>query len=346
MNQLQTGQWEKRWNPLKREWVHYAAHRNNRPWSFAPAKHAETAPEYVADCYLCPGNQRIHGTQNPDYKGVYVFNNDHPVVGENCPEIPESEHYTLRPGLYKKGKALGQAKVICYDPRHNITMCEMPLAGVVEVFKTWRNETEKLSKKPDIKNVLIFENKGEIVGVSNPHPHCQIYAFDVPFNYFLDEHNAALHYKSEQGTNLFEDMLEEEMHQQVRVIAENEHALAFIPFFATYAYETFIFPKKRHKTLITMSNKELEGLASVFHTVVRKFDKLFGMSFPYVMAFHQAPFPADEFPEYHCYMAILPPLRQPGIKKFPAGPEIGAGNFMADTMPEDKAKELQNIHLD
>ncbi len=345
MNEYQAGKWEKRWNPLKREWVHYAAHRNNRPWSFAPSKHTEVAPEYVADCYLCPGNARVHGTANPNYEGVYVFNNDHPVVGENCPTIPEASNFTNRPYLFKKGEAKGLAKVICYDPRHNVTMGEMPLKNVVEVFKAWRQQTQELSQNPAIKSVLIFENKGEIVGVSNPHPHCQIYAFDVPFNFFAEEHESALEFKALHHKNLFEEIVAEELEQRTRVIAENDFAVAFIPFFATYAYETMIFPKTRHKTLISMSDEELAGLAAVFQTVVQKLDKLFQMSFPYVMAFHQAPFPEAEFPEYHCYMSILPPLRQPGIKKFPAGPEIGAGNFMSDTMPEDKAKELQNINL-
>lgn len=338
------GQWEKRWHPLRREWVVYAAHRNRRPWSGATAPLRKTVPAYDPSCYLCPGNKRIHGDDNPGYGDVFIFDNDHPVVGLSAPEIPERESESHQ-GLYKKEKACGIARVICYDPRHNITLADLPVSRAVKVFFSWRDQVQEMEKRPEIKYVLIFENKGEIVGVSNPHPHCQVYATDFTFRFIEDELNAVRAYKQEKGGNLFEAIIEAELTDGIRVIAENKHAIAFLPFFARYAYEVMIFPRKRHATLATCSDEEMLDLAQIFQTVVRKYDLNFDMSFPYVMDIHQAPVDGGKYPDYHLHFLFQPPLRQPGLAKFLAGPEIGGGNFMADTMPEDKAAELQAIDI-
>lgn len=339
--QVPYGQWEKRWHPLRREWVVYAAHRNNRPWNFEIKNTVTSAPAYDPTCYLCPGNTRISGKKNPDPYDVFIFENDHPVVGLNAPVIPEE----YRSGLYRKASATGIAKVVCYDPRHHVTLNEVSTEQVARVFRALREEMVAFAAHPAIKAVLIFENKGEVVGVSNPHPHCQIYATDFTFNNVKREMEAVAAYQSETGRNLFDDIIAAEKKDDIRIIAENDHAIGFIPFFARFAYETYVFPKKRHATLITMSDEELYGLAEVFQTITRKFDANFKSSFPYILAFDQAPVDGEAYPDYHLHLNICPPYRQPGLQKFLAGPETGADTFMADTIPEEKAAELRKITL-
>ncbi|MDX2196836.1 MAG: galactose-1-phosphate uridylyltransferase [Cytophagales bacterium] len=338
------GRWEKRWHPLRMEWVVYAAHRNSRPWSFDKKEVTAQAPAYDPKCYLCPGNTRISGLKNPDYTEVYIFDNDHPVVGSQAPDIqPQSRH--LHDGLYQKQKAEGIARVVCYDPRHNVTLSEVSVVQVAKVFEAWRSQMAYFQKHDKITNVLIFENKGELVGVSSPHPHCQIYATDYVMPTIATELQAMKMYKNDVGKNIFEAIIKAELHDEMRIIAQNDNAMAFIPFFARFAYEMYIFPKVRHATLATMTDTELYDMAQVFHTVINKYDKNFQMSFPYIMVIHQAPVDGSNYEDYHLHINILPPLRQPGLVKYLAGPETGAGAFMADTMPEDKAAELRAVFL-
>src|SRR6478609_5626318 len=276
------GKWEKRWHPLREEWVVYSAHRNSRPWQGAGLIKGTNAPAYDPTCYLCPGNKRISGHVNPTYPDVFIFENDHPVVGMGSPEVGPSS-------FYKKARAAGVAKVVCYDPRHHVTLSRMKLEKVIPVFASFQKEMIGFEKDPAIKSVLIFENKGEAVGVSNPHPHCQIYAVDFNLKLVEQQINAAKKYLSEKGKNIFEEIIQNEVKDNSRIIAENKNAIAFIPFFARYAYEVMIFPKRQHATLISLSVEELNDLVAVFHQVVRKLDMNFEMNFPYVMSIMQAP---------------------------------------------------------
>ena len=345
MNSLDTiGKWEKRWHPLRNEWVVYAAHRNSRPWSFDKKVNSAIALEYDPTCYLCPGNLRVSGLRNPDYKDVYIFDNDHPVVGMASPEI-EKPRQNLHHGLYKVEQALGLSRVVCYDPRHNVTLSDVSVDQVAKVFYAWKEQMLEFIKNPNIKFALIFENKGELVGVSNPHPHCQIYATDFTFNFVKGGLLAMENYRKEKNKNIFADIILAEQTDECRVIAENSGAIAFIPFFARYAYEVYVFPKKRHATLATMSDIELRDLAEVFQMVTKKYDLNFQMSFPYIMAMAQAPVDGGAYDDYHLHLTLLPPLRQPGLIKYLGGPETGGGNFMSDTMPEEKAAELRKINL-
>lgn len=335
------GKWEKRWHPLREEWVVYSAHRNTRPWQGGDLIKSKTSTEYNSTCYLCPGNPRIHGSVNPPYKDVFIFNNDHPVVGMDAPEVAHgSVNY-----LYKKSSAKGIAKVICYDPRHNITLSQMKLDRVVKVFESFQLETKELAENPVIKSVLIFENKGEAVGVSNTHPHCQVYATDFSLKLVEQQIRVADQYKEEHHQNIFEQIISLEKKDAIRILAENENAIAFIPFFARYAYEVMIFPKGNHQHISSLSEQELRDLTSVFHQVVRRMDMNFKMDFPYVMSIMQAFVDGKTYENFRMHLWLQPPYRQPGLIKYLAGPEIGAGNFMADTMPEDKAAELLSINL-
>jgi UDPglucose--hexose-1-phosphate uridylyltransferase len=335
--------WEKRWHPLREEWVVYAAHRNSRPWTTSDnASIPKDTHSYDPNCYLCPNNLRIHGDINPDYQDVFIFDNDHPVVGMSAPEIDESN----ADALYVRKSAKGIAKVVCYDKNHNLTLGELPFESTYKVFLALRKLMQEFETNSLITNVLIFENKGELCGVSNPHPHCQIYATDFNFTLTQKHLDVVSKFRKEKNKNIFEEIIKAEQTDGRRVFEENKGAIAFIPFFARYAYETMIFPKTGHATLGSMSDEELWDFANIFHRVIRKFDKNFGMIFPYVMTIQQAPVDGNEYPEHHLFISIQPPLRQPNLVKYLGGPETGSGTFMSDTMPEEKAMELKKITLD
>jgi UDPglucose--hexose-1-phosphate uridylyltransferase len=221
----------------------------------------------------------------------------------------------------------------------------MKLEQVTKVFTSFQQEMIEFEKNPAVKSVLIFENKGEAVGVSNSHPHCQIYATDFSFKLVDQQIRIAHQYQKNHHKNIFEEIILHEKKDGIRVIAENENAIAFIPFFARYAYEVMIFPKKSHQSLITLSVQELSDLSALFHQVVRRMDMNFEIDFPYVMSIMQAPVDGNKYTDFRMHLWLQPPYRQPGLIKYLAGPEIGAGNFMADTMPEDKAAELLKINL-
>ena len=337
--------WEKRWHPLREEWVVYAAHRNTRPWTTSESVIAQkNTLSFDASCYLCPGNLRVHGDKNPQYEDVYIFDNDHPVVGMNAPEIEQNQQ-SIENHIYRKESVKGIARVVCYNKNHSITLGELPLDSTYKVFLALREQMKEFKDNPLISNVLIFENKGELCGVSNPHPHCQIYATDFNFTLTQQHLDVAKKFRKEHNKNIFEEIIKAEKKDGTRIFEENKGSFAVIPFFARYAYETMIFPKNRHATLITMNDEELLDFAEVFHQVIRKLDQNFGIIFPYVMTFQQAPVDNHEYPEHHLFISILPPLRQPNLIKHLAGPEVGAGTFMSDTMPEEKAQELRNIAI-
>lgn len=329
--------WEERWHPLREEWVIVAAHRQTRPWVGAMVRNAETpTPAYAPDCYLCPGNARVSGRRNPEYTHTYVFDNDHPCVGPEAPVELESP-----PALYRNRRADGLARVICYSPQHNLTLAEMDVAAIAEVARVWQRETHDLGARPEVNQVLIFENKGEVVGVSNPHPHGQIYATNFVWKTFETELNAQRRYHTETGRHLFADILAAEQHDGRRILYEDESTLAFVPYFARYAYEVFVAPKRRAPHIAALTEAEATSLAQALKAITVRFDNLWQTSFPYVMPLHQAPTDGGDYPEFHFFIGFLPPLRQPNLLKFLAGPEIGGGNFLSDTSPEAKAAELR-----
>lgn len=335
--------WEERWHPLREEWVIIAAHRQDRPWSGSTVtKSAPMLPSYVEDCYLCPGNTRVSGEVNPQYDQTYVFDNDHPCVSPAAPATLDTPT-----GLYQNRSAQGIARVVCYSPKHNLTLAELTTNEIQNLLCVWRDQYDELARQPDINHVLIFENKGEVVGVSNPHPHCQIYATNFVFKTIETEARVSQRYLDQTGRILFQDIIAAEQEAGTRTIAENESAIAFVPYFARYAYEVFVAPKKTHPSLVTLSESEMLDFASVLKDVLVRFDNLWQMPFPYVMPLHQAPTDDGDHSGFHFHIEFHPPLRKPDLLKFLAGPEIGGGNFLSDTSPEEKAAELRaqsNVH--
>lgn len=333
------GVWEERWHPLREEWVIVAAHRQNRPWSGETVQREQApAPHYVSDCYLCPGNTRVSGKVNPNYDGVYVFDNDHPCVGSDAPQNP-----VPAPGIYRNRPAHGIARVVCYTPRHDLTLAELGTSEVENLLTCWQQQYVDLGNRPEINHVLFFENKGEVVGVSNPHPHCQIYATNFVFKTIENEANVSRRYLRENGRPIFQDIIASEQQDSRRIICENEHAIAFLPYFARYAYEVFVAPKQTHASLSAMSDTEIHDLADVLRETLIRFDNLWQMSFPYVMSLHQAPTDGGDHRGFHFHIEFHPPLRKPNLLKYLAGPEIGGGNFLSDTSPEEKAAELKAV---
>jgi galactose-1-phosphate uridylyltransferase (family 1) len=331
--------WEQRWHPLREEWVIVAAHRNSRPWTGETRpERARDVPAYVADCPLCPGNVRVSGASNPPYDGIFVFDNDMPCVGPGAPADLEPP-----PGVYRNRPARGVARVVCYTPRHDLTLAELDLPQIIALLETWQEQYRELGARPEVNHVLFFENKGEVVGVSNPHPHCQIYATNFVFKTIENEAAICRRHWHEHRHGLMEDILAAERADGRRILAERDSAIAFVPYFARYAYETFVVPKQAHASLADLSAAEVRDLAAVLQEVIVRFDNLWRMSFPYVMALHQAPTDGRPHDGFHFHIEFHPPLRKPNLLKYLAGPEIGGGSFLSDTSPEEKAAELRAV---
>ena len=324
--------WEQRWHPLRREWVVISSHRNERPWQGERVTEAaRPLPRYVPDCYLCPGNARSSGQRNASYTGVYVFDNDHPCVAPDAPAPPSPAV-----PIYQASPATGRARVVCYSPRHDLTLAQLPKAEVLALLRALQAQYRELGTSGDVKHVLVFENKGEVVGVSNPHPHCQIYATNFVFR------TIELEAEAQHGRLLFQQIIRAEEDDGRRLLVRRDQALSFIPYFARYPYETYVAPRETHASLADLSAGELDDFADVLLETLIRLDNLWQMSFPYVMVLHQSP--TDRaYPGFHFHVEIHPPLRKPGLLKYLAGPEIGGGNFLNDTAPEEKAAELQAV---
>ena len=228
-----------------------------------------------------------------------------------------------------------------------MSLAQLKISEIEELITAWQREYVNLGARPEIDHVLIFENKGEAVGVSNPHPHCQIYATNFVFKTIETEARASRRYMDQTGRTLFSDIIAAEKRDETRIIAENETAIAFLPYFARYAYEVFVAPKQTRPSIASLSEAEVRDLAEVLKDTVVRFDNLWQMPFPYVMPLHQAPTDDGDYRAFHFHIEFHPPLRRPNLLKYLAGPEIGGGNFLSDTSPDEKAAELRalpNLH--
>ncbi len=330
--------WEERWHPLREEWVIIAAHRQDRPWQGEVVRDQPDPPEYDKDCYLCPGNVRVSGVRNENYSSVFVFNNDHPCVGPQAPLDVEPA-----PPGYRNQTAHGFSRVVCYCPKHNLSLGELTVPEIQDLFTAWREQYLELGERAEINHVLIFENRGEVVGVSNPHPHCQIYATNFVFKTIENEARISRKHFEETGRVLFQDILKAERGDGRRIIYENGSAVAFLPYFARYAYECYVAPKETHFSLAGLNKEEWRDLAEALKTLLIRYDNLWRMPFPYVMTLHNAPTDGAAHRAFHFHIEFHPPLRKPNLLKYLAGPEIGGGSFLSDTSPEQKAEELRNL---
>ena len=331
------GTWEERWHPLRREWVIVAAHRDTRPWQGERVDGGERPlPSHAADCYLCPGNVRVSGEQNPPYTGVFVFDNDHPCVGPDAPEAPMPA-----PGFYTNRRADGVARVVCYTPRHDLTLAQLPETQVVDLLGALAAQYRELAARSEVAHVLMFENKGEVVGVSNPHPHAQIYATNFVFETIEREARAFADAVADGSAPLFQRIIETEREDGRRMVVDRGAALSFIPYFARYPFETYVATERMYGSIAEVSDADLALLAGVLKETLVRLDNVWGMSMPYVMVLHQQPTDGGSYTGFHFYIQIIPPLRKPGLLKYLAGPEIGGGNFLNDAAPEERAAQLR-----
>jgi len=331
--------WEQRWHPLRREWVIVSSHRNERPWQGERVGEASRPlSPYAADCYLCPGNVRSSGRRNERYTGVFVFDNDHPCVGAAA-----STQLVAPAGIYRNRPANGCARVVCFTPRHDVTLAQLSESEILGLLEVLQAQYRELGARDEVRHVLVFENKGEVVGVSNPHPHCQIYATNFVFRTIELETEAQTTYLAEHGRPLFQDILAAEEADGRRLLVRGDQALSFIPYFARYPYETFVAPRATRPSLAHLTRSELADFTAVLRETLIRLDNLWRIPFPYVLVLHQAPTDGSPYPGFHFHIQIHPPLRKPGLLKYLAGPEIGGGNFLNDTAPEEKAAELRAV---
>ena len=327
----------RRFNPLTSEWILVSPHRTQRPWQGKTEQNShQQIPSYKPDCYLCPKNERANGNRNPDYSSTFVFDNDFSALKNDSEllDINESE-------LLKVKSEKGICRVVCFSPKHNITLAQLEVADIVNVVKTWQDEYSTLGSKPFINYIQIFENKGEIMGCSNPHPHGQIWAQESIPNLSLQEQNNQLNYFRNKNKTLLNDYLNLEKQKNERIVFENDSFILLVPFWATWPFETMIISKRSVGNILQLTEKEVKDFAEVLKITTVKYDNIFDVPFPYSAGIHQAPTDGKEHPEWHFHMHFFPPLlRTATIKKFMVGYEMLA-EPQRDITPERSAEVLK-----
>ncbi len=326
----------RRLNPLTGEWVLVSPHRTQRPWQGRrELKAATPALAHDPDCYLCPGNQRANGVRNPDYPHTFVFDNDFPALKADAPTTREVD------GLLVAEGETGLCRVLCFSPRHDLTLAGMAVADIERVVDVWVEETIALGGLPDIASVQIFENRGEMMGASNPHPHGQIWATRHLPNELEKETDRQAAYLVQHGRPLLVDYLDRELELGERVVLANDDFCVLVPFWAIWPFETMILPRRRIGGFDELKAGEKTSLAAALSELTRRYDKLFDAPFPYSMGFHQKPTDGAVHAEWQMHGHFYPPLlRSATIKKFMVGFEM-LGSPQRDLTPEAAAGRLR-----
>lgn len=329
----------RRYNPLTGQWVLVSPHRAKRPWQGQTEDlPPDTRPPYDPTCYLCPGNSRADGGKNPAYTGTYAFTNDFSALLPEVPEISVNEG-----GLLQARSEPGICRVLCFSPRHDLTLPGMTVAEVGQVVEMWCREYRELGARPEINSVLIFENKGQMMGCSNPHPHGQIWAQGTLPSDVQREHDLQGAFFAAHGRTLLADYLSLEESRRERLVCRNEHFVALVPFWAVWPFETMLVSRRPRRSLLDMDNEERLALADLLRQLTGIYDRLFGVSFPYSAGMHQAPTDGGDHPHWHWHMHFYPPLlRSATVKKFMVGYEL-LGEPQRDITPEWSAARLREL---
>ena len=329
----------RRFNPLTREWVLVSPHRTQRPWQGQMEKPSVKAqPEYDPACYLCPGNARAGGVQNPRYSSTFVFNNDFAALKPGTP-VERFE----RDGLLVAASEPGICRVVCFSPKHNLTIAGMEPADLRAVVDTWVEQYRSLGADPNIGYVQIFENRGEMMGASNPHPHCQIWASRALPNEPAKEQASLLEWREQEGTCLLCEYAKLEAAEGERTLDANDHFLTVVPFWAVWPFETMVIARRHLASLDQLSEAERDGLADILKRTTARYDRLFDVSFPYSMGFHQRPTDGAAHDEWHLHLHFYPPLlRSATVRKFLVGYEM-LGTPQRDITPEAAAARLREL---
>lgn len=336
----------RRLNPLTREWVLVSPHRAKRPWLGQVEKTPpERLPPYDPECYLCPGNERAGGRRNPSYRQTFVFDNDFPALlqQEQIARLVGDVEQTNQSPLFVSQPESGICRVVCFSSRHDLTLPEMSQEDIQAVIQTWSDQTTELASLADISHVQVFENKGALMGCSNPHPHSQIWATRHIPNEPAKEITAQRDYQEEGGGCLLCDYLVQEQHSGERLVASNQHFTAVVPFWAFWPFELILISHRHTQNLPDLTPDEVASLADIIKRITTRYDNLFEISFPYSMGFHQAPCDGGSYPYAHLHAHYYPPLlRSATVRKFMVGFEM-LGMPQRDLTPESAAERLRSL---
>jgi UDPglucose--hexose-1-phosphate uridylyltransferase len=329
----------RRWNPLLREWVLVSPHRTQRPWQGqVAAVAASSAVEYDPSCYLCPGNERAGGHRNPKYTQTFVFNNDYAALLPDSPTLSED-----RDDLFVARSERGICRVVCFLPRHDLTIPRMKVEEIERVVDVWAAQYQELGSVPWIKFVQIFENRGAMVGASNPHPHCQLWATESVPNVPVREVEAQRDFQKQHGLCLLCAYLRKELESEERIVCENEAFVALVPYWAGWPFEIMILSRRHVGSMVELNPAERSALAGIMRGLTIRYDNLFTTAFPYTMGFHQRPTDDEDHSEWHFHAHYFPPLlRSATVQKFMVGYELLA-TPQRDITAETAAARLRDL---
>jgi len=331
----------RRFNPLTSEWVLVSPHRMERPWrgQFEVAT-AVPSLAYDPSCYLCPGNARAGGARNPRYEATFVFTNDFAALR---PDVAAARQDKSGRGLLLAESEAGTCRVVCFSPRHDLTLARMTIKEIAGVVEVWAEQYAEIGSLPYVNYVQIFENKGEIMGCSNPHPHGQVWANQTIPNEPRKEQESQKAYLEKYATCLLCDYLRMETESGARLIIENEYFAVVVPFWAVWPFETLVLSKRHTGDLGSLDPGMRTGLADIFKQLTTRYDNLFEISFPYSMGFHQSSTDGGTHPEWHLHAHFYPPLlRSATVRKFVVGYEMLASP-QRDITPEVAADTLKGL---
>ena len=327
----------RRYNPLLGEWVLVSPHRAKRPWQGQVERPPQDElPHHDPTCYLCPGNARVGGEQNPAYTSTFVFTNDFAALLPDTPPAPPDAS-----DLFRAQSLQGTCRVICFSPRHDLTLALMELADIRTVIDLWQDQTAELGAT--YQWVQVFENRGAVMGASNPHPHGQIWASTTLPNLPAAENQHQRRYYAQHGTPLLVDYAREESAQHVRVVVENEHWLAVVPYWAVWPFETLLLPRRPIQQILHVNEAEKNALADILKRLLTRYDNLFEVSFSYSMGWHGAPFGDEDYSHWQLHAHFYPPLlRSATVRKFMVGYEL-LSEAQRDISAEQAAQRLQQL---
>ena len=336
----------RRFNPLTDEWILVSPHRTKRPWLGQQEKVTDSRPQYDPKCYLCPGNERAGGIKNPVYTHTFAFRNDFAALLPEMPESPsESPLGNLPANLFKVEPVQGECRVICFSPRHDLTLPELSIKEIQTVIALWKSQLEELSQK--YRWVQIFENKGSVMGCSNPHPHGQIWASSfIPLLVSREDECQFVYYK-QHGNLLLLDYAQAELQDGKRVVCANKDWIVVVPFWATWPFEYLLLPLFPVKRLSQLTLEQQSSLASIMKEALTRYDNLFETSFPYSMGWHGAPFNGKENDHWQLHAHYYPALlRSATVKKFMVGYEMLAEpqRDLTAEQAADRLRRLSSIH--
>ena len=330
----------RRLNPLTGDWVLVSPHRTTRPWlGQVDRPSLEGLPAYDPSCYLCPGNERAGGVRNPQYSSTFVFENDFSALQR---EVPEGSASATQCDFIVARAERGICRVGCFSPRHDLTFSSMSMAEIETVIEMWGQQFKELSAIEFIRYVQIFENRGALMGASNPHPHCQIWATESIPNEPLKEQRQLASYFEQHGCCLLCNYLEYELGRE-RLVYQNRGFAVVVPFWAVWPFETIVISRCHLQHLTSLNGQSRTELAQALHQITRCYDRLFDTPFPYSMGLHQPPVDGEQHPEWHLHAHFYPPLlRSATVRKFMVGFEL-LGSPQRDITPESAAERLRRI---